>query len=932
MSRRILWHTPTKIPMLALGLALLQATALQPPQRTVTDPGVFAVGQRVTPAGVQSVFEGRVAGVRFGANAGELWTIVPGNAWRMAWRDSRVLGRATFNGRPGVHGIVIDPVTRRPIIASVGKLPADVAASRTPGGPPLSRAKSVAQLVSYATDSAARVITESGPLGDFMAGGPSVASQKGADGRRVAVVPLPADDKLVVLDADVGATLRTVPLGVLPIATVISPSGATAWVSVFGGPKPTSGARRASQCCDPAAEPVRVNARGIALAGTVERIDVQRGVVTHRITVGKHPTGLVWDHARQRLYVANGNSDDISVIDTRINALAGTIPIAPFRERKIGLTPTALALSPNGQLLYVTLGGANALAVYRVGSANASLATLAGLVPTGWYPSSIDVSADGSTIAVGTLFGVGAGTGKTNGQEGRYVFAERGSVNVISSPTESELAAFTISVAENNRFHLASGGAAPSLSPRVSARAQPVPERPGEPSPVQHVVYIIKENRTYDQILGDIGKGASDPSLTMYGRDVTPNTHALSEQFVLFDHFFASGGNSADGHNWLTQANETAYPMWPLYYGRSYPSEGNDPLTYSSGGFLWESAQAKGKRVVSFGEYAPAPSDSVPNVRAKLMAMYRDSTRYSPALARQTLKTIYNTRSEIPSLDRILVREYPGWTQEVPDVVKADVFIAHLADWEQRKQMPHLTLMILPNDHTQGTSSGWCTPASCVADNDLALGKIVDALSHSSFWRSMAILVVEDDAQNGVDHIDGHRTVAMVASPYARRRVIDSTFYSQPSMVKTIELMLGLPALSLFDLVATDMRAAFLGPNEAPDFTPYSAIIPRQSLYDLNRKVSEITGPNAAERRAAALASARMNFREPDAAPTERLNRILWHAAKGFATPYPTVKQSLFFPLAVDIDDDEREEVEDRKEKNVPAARKKSPGRNSPPS
>jgi YVTN family beta-propeller protein len=921
----MLWHTPTDTPMLALSLFLLQATVPQPPQRAVTDPGVFAVGQRVTPAGVQSVFDGRVAGVRFGAGAGELWTIVPNNAWALAWRDGRVLARATFNGRPGVHGIIIDPVTRRPIIASVGKLPADVAASRTPGGPPLSRAKSVAQLVSYAADSTARIVSASGPLGDFMAGGPSVASHKGTDGRRVAIVPLPADDKLTILDADNGAVLRTVPLGVLPIASALSPNGATAWVTVFGGPKPTTTSRRATQCCDPAAEPVRVNARGIALPGTVERVDVARGTVTHRITVGTHPTGLVWDHARQRLYVANGNSDNISVIDTRTNTLATTITIAPFRERKIGLTPTALALSPNGQSLYVTLGGANALAIYRVGTANSALATFAGLVPTGWYPSSVDVSADGSTIAVGTLFGVGSGTGKTNGQEGRYVFAERGSVNVIPVPTESELAAFTVSVAENNRLHLVGGSAAPSIAPRTAARARPVPERPGEPSPIQHVVYIIKENRTYDQVLGDIGKGASDPRLTMYGRDVTPNTHALSEQFVLFDHFFASGGNSADGHNWLTQANETAYPMWPLYYGRSYPSEGNDPLTYSSGGFLWESAQAKGKRVVSFGEYAPAPSDSVPNARATLMAMYRDSTKYSPTFARQTLKSLYNTRSEIPSLDRILVREYPGWTQEVPDVVKADVFIAHLTEWEQRKQMPHLTLMILPNDHTQGTSSGWCTPAACVADNDLALGKIVEALSHSSFWKSMAILVVEDDAQNGVDHIDGHRTVAMVASPYAKRRVIDSTFYSQPSMVKTIELMLGLPALSLFDLVATDMRAAFLGPSDRPDFTPYSAILPRQSLYDVNRKVSEITGPHAAGHRAAAVASARMNFREPDAAPTERLNRILWHAAKGFTTPYPTVKRSLFFPLAVDIDDDDREEVEDRRDTKVRSTRKTSP-------
>ena len=889
--------------LVAFALLQLQVPA---PQRAVSDPGVMAVGQRVTPAGVQSVFNGRVAGVRFGTEPGEVWAAVPGAAWRLAWRDNRIIARAEFIGRPGVHGIVIDPVTKRPVIASVSKLPADVAASRTPGGPPLARAKSVAQLVSYGTDASAAIVTQSGTLGDFMAGGPSVASQKGADGHRVALLPLPADDKLAIVDADNGQFLRSVAVGVLPIASVVSADGAIAWVSVFGGPKPTKGQRRATQCCDPAAEPVRIDARGIALPGTVDRIDVATGSVTHQITVGAHPTGLAWDQSRQRLYVANGNSDAISVVDTRANALAATIAIAPFRERRIGLTPTALALSPDGMTLFATLGGVNAVAVFDVSNA-AGTAVLRGLIPTGWYPSTIDISHDGATIAVGTLFGVGAGTGRTAGKDGRYVFAERGSLNVISMPSDAELTAYTTSVAENNRLHLASGPAAPSIAVRTGIAAQPVPERPGEPTPIQHVVYIIRENRTYDQVLGDIGKGASDSSLTMYGRDVTPNAHALSEQFVLLDHFFASGGNSADGHNWLTQGIETAYPMWPLYSGRSYPSEGNDPLTYSSGGFLWESATAAGKRVVSFGEYAPAPSDSMPSARARLMAMYRDPS-YSSSVARRTLKGMYNTHSEIPSLDRILVREYPGWTQEVPDVIKADIVVEHLKAWESAGSMPHLTLLILPNDHTQGTNAGWCAPAACVADNDLALGRIVEALSHSSFWKSMAIVVVEDDAQNGVDHIDGHRTVALVASPYAKRGVIDSTFYSQPGMVKTIELMLGLPALSLFDLVATDMRASFLGGSDTPDYTPYMAITPKQSLFETNARVGAITGPDAGPRRAAALASARMNFHDPDAAPTEQLNRILWGEAKGWRAKYPAVQHALFFPLAVDVDDDEREE------------------------
>jgi hypothetical protein len=521
------------------------------------------------------------------------------------------------------------------------------------------------------------------------------------------------------------------------------------------------------------------------------------------------------------------------------------------------------------------------------------------------------VSDDGHTIAVGSLFGVGSGIGRTLGLTGRYVHSYRGSVNVIPKPSVAELAAYTTAVAHNNRLTLKTDSAGPTLALRRNVAARAVPERPGEPSLIDHVVYIVRENRTFDQVFGDIGKGASDSSLVQYGRDVTPNAHALVERFVLLDHFFATGGNSADGHNWLTQANETEYPMWPLYTGRSYPSEGVDPLAYSSGGFLWEAAQAKGKAVTVFGEYAPSPSWDSASLRVSLLAQYRDSQPHNPAFFRRLVaQRRYNTRSDIRSLDRVLVREYPGWTQTIPDVVKADVILEHLREWESKHAMPNLVLVILPSDHTEGTSPGWCTPKACVADNDLALGRIVEGLSHSSFWKSMAILAVEDDAQNGVDHIDGHRTVALVASPYARRGVIDPTFYSQPSMVKTIELMLGLPALSLFDLVATDMRASFIGSEEAPNFAPYSAVVPRQSLFEVNEQVGSITGPRAAERRRAALASARMNFRDPDAAPSELLNRILWHDARGWGVPYPDVKRSLFFPMALDLTDEEREQRE----------------------
>jgi hypothetical protein len=536
-------------------------------------------------------------------------------------------------------------------------------------------------------------------------------------------------------------------------------------------------------------------------------------------------------------------------------------------------------------------------------------ARLSGLIPTAWYPNSLDVSADGSLLAIGALLGVGSGEGTTSGKRGRYVHANRGSVNVLPIPTAADLVAFTTAVASNNRLHLASAGAPPTLARSNVSRA--VPQQPGDPSLIEHVVFIVRENRTYDQVLGDLGRGAGDSSLTTYGRDVTPNAHALSEQFVTLDHFFASGGNSADGHNWLTQANETEYPMWPLYFGRSYPSEGIDAMAYSSGGFLWESAQAKGKTVTIFGEYAPSQRNPKASERTLMLDQYMEKPN-DFAFHRELLSKRYNTKSDIPSLDKTLVREYPGWTQEAPDVVKAGDILWHLGQWETAGKMPNLIMVILPSDHTEGTSADWCAPKACVADNDLALGKIVEGLTHSRFWKDMAILVVEDDAQNGVDHIDGHRTVALAISPYAKRGIVDSTFYAQPSMVKTIELMLGLPAMSIFDLVATDMRASFIDPSAKPDLRPYTALTPKQSLLDKNKRVGAITGPDAAERKKAALASARMNLSEPDAAPSEALNRILWHDAKGFKTPYPTVKRSLFFPMSVDIADEDREEREDK--------------------
>ena len=887
--------------MRALILCLLLANVARAqgaqavPRRDVPDPGVVATGMRVTPAGVQTVFDGRVSGVRFGATSDELWVNAPNYAYRVSWRANALLARARVDGRAGVFGVAIDPVNGRVFVSSAG---------RASGVLSLGRRPAVVQLSVFSgadTGTAIESRINPGSLGDSIAGAPAVARHAASDGHRYAVLPLPANDALAVLDAENGALVRTIPLGVAPIAAVIAPDGQSAYVTIFGGTKPVARERAAAECCSMHAEPIRVDARGMAEAGVVSRVDLVTGKVVRDIVVGRHPTAIVED-SRGMLYVANGNSDAVSIIDTKTDAVVTTLTVAPFREGQAGLAPTALAVSPDARRLFVALGGVNAVAMYDV---SAPPARLLGLIPTAWYPASLDVSADGKFLAVGARFGIGAGTGKAGGspgKQGRYVFAERGSVNVVPVPTNAELTAYSSAVSENNRLHLAT--ASPLVATRAT-RPRVVPERPGDPSLIKHVVFIVRENRTFDQVLGDLDRGAHDSALVIFGRDVTPNTHALSQQFVTLDHFFASGGNSADGHQWLTQANETEYPMWPLYIGRSYPSEGIDALAYSSGGFLWEAAAGKGKTVAVFGEYAPSVRSPSSTVRQRMYAQWKDRPT-DVAYHRDLLKAKYNTTSEIPSLDAVLVREYPGWTQEVPDMVKAGDILAHLHDWEARNEMPDLVMVILPNDHTQGTSPGWCTPRSCVADNDYGLGLIVEGMSHSRFWPDMAIFVVEDDAQDGVDHIDGHRTVALAISPYTRRGTVDSTFYSHPSMVKTIELMLGLPSMSIFDLVATDMRASFIDSGVKPDLAPYSAIVPKQSLAEWNRRPGEMNGADAAARRVAARQSAKMDFDDPDDAPSDLLNRILWHDAKGWNTPYPEVRHALFFPLSVDIPDSSR--------------------------
>jgi hypothetical protein len=382
-------------------------------------------------------------------------------------------------------------------------------------------------------------------------------------------------------------------------------------------------------------------------------------------------------------------------------------------------------------------------------------------------------------------------------------------------------------------------------------------------------------NRSYDQYFGSLGKGNGDPALNQYDDSIIPNQRKLARDYVLLDNFYANGGNSADGHQWLTQAAEADYAYWPGYNGRSYPKNGDDPLAFAGSGFLWDHLAQHHKMFADFGEYVGEMDAKNKSLRAKLLDQYKQGSDFAGT---------FSTKAPIARLNQYLVPDFPAYSLNVPDVVRARIFMRHLKDWESKGSMPNLVMLQLPSDHTEGTTPGFSTPRACLADNDVAVGQVVEAISHSKFWKSTLILIVEDDAQDGLDHVDGHRTVALAVSPYTKRGSIDPTFYSQVSMVKTIEMIMGVPPMSIFDMIANDMRSSF---QSTPDLTPYSAVQPEQSIYELNPQLNSLNG----QARQDAIASSKMNWQEPDDVPTAKLNQILWRNAKGAQAVYPEWKR-----------------------------------------
>jgi len=851
------------------------ASDLETPVRQVSDPGTITTRQAISPAGAQSVFESRVYGITFGSSSKELYAATAGVLYKLDWQSNKVIEKLKTNV-PGPQGLTYDPSSQSALMTVIRP---DKNVYLIPGwnggAQPTPIALGENEIAEVATSSA------------------------NAPGTHYAVVALTFNDQAAILDLGKGTVLARVKTGIAPFGAIIDTTSTTAYVSNWGGRFPRPGDLTGKMGPKPDADRMVVDARGIAASGTVSLIDLKTGKVTAEIEVGLHPTALALDDTRHLLYVTNSNSDTISVIDTKKNAVVDTISVEPFVHDVAGISPEALVLSKDGKRLYVACAGINAVAVFE---RNGDRMKMQGLLPTGWYPDSIQISPDGKYLAVGTLLGVGSGWKRapskyclTISPDCRYVHSYRGTVHVIPIPEESELQRYSLAVAENTHLKLKHNGVIDSFKNTSSSNQEmPVPLRTGDPSPIKHIIYIIKENRSYDQFFGSLGKGNGDPALEQYSEDVIPNHRKLAKDFVLLDNFFATGGNSGDGHQWVTQANETDYNYLPGYGGRSYAEDG-DPMDGARGGFIWNAAIAAGKTFIDFGEYTGDDAREFPiqtKERLGFLERFKNDASFVPSIPNQ---------ANMDSMEPYLVKDYPLWSLGVPDVLRARIFGKYLKQWEVKNNMPDLVMVQLPADHTAGTRPGFSTPKACTADNDYALGMLVDAVSHSKFWDSTLILVVEDDAQDGVDHVDGHRTVALAISPYIKHGSVDSTFYSQPSMLKTIELVLGLKNMSLFDLIANDMRNSF---QPQPDLTPYTVQVPKQSLYEVNPPLQSLFG----QARRDAEASLHMNFNIPDAAPTEKLNRILWRDTRGLNTPYPKVAHALFAPYSNDLDDDEKEE------------------------
>ncbi|MSU62883.1 MAG: phosphoesterase [Pedosphaera sp.] len=703
------------------------------------------------------------------------------------------------------------------------------------------------------------------------------------DGQKL-YVALNLSNRLLEMDATSGQTIRFFDVGVAPYGVVLN--GGKAYVSNWGGRRPD-----AQSITGPAGRGtlVRVDPiRHIASEGSVSIIDLASGLVTE-IQTGLHTSALALSPNRRFLTIANAGSDSVTVLDTRTDRIIETISLKWNPSDFFGASPNALTFDPAGKTLYVCNGTQNAVAVvaFRPGRSK-----LLGLIPTGWFPGDIAFDDHNKFLHVANIKGWGSGKRLKPGEPVKFGSHDYfGSLSLIPIPDAAQLKKHTTVVLRNYRR---ASLEASKLPPRPNVIPRPVPKRTGEPSVFKHVVYIIKENRTYDQVLGDIREGNGNADLCVFGEKFTPNQHKMVRDFVLLDNTYCSGILSADGHQWSTSSFATDY-MEKSFAGfpRSYPDgmedSDIDALAYSPAGFIWDNALTNGRPVRIHGEFAISEvhwKDSKRTKKPTFTEIYQD-------FIHKTGLINISSRPAVESIRAHMNTNTVGWQMSVPDIFRAAEFIKELNQFEQGGTMPALSIICLPNDHTSGTQAGMPTPAAHVADNDLAFGQIVEAISKSRFWKETCILAIEDDPQAGWDHVSGYRTTAYVVSPYTKRRAVIRDNYNQTSLIRTIELILGLPPMNIFDATATPMTACF---TDQPDFTPFTAVPSNIPLDQLNPPAHAIADPI---QRHYALESARLPLDEVDRCPETLLNHIIWTAQKGSHIPFPA------WAITIGADDDD---------------------------
>ncbi|MEV4298422.1 bifunctional YncE family protein/alkaline phosphatase family protein [Microbispora rosea] len=701
-----------------------------------------------------------------------------------------------------------------------------------------------------------------------------------ADGKTV-YVAVNGQNRVIAMDAATGAIQQSWAVGNAPRDMVMV--GTKLYVSNEGGRPAKPGETTINSYGTQV--PADPNT-GATTTGTVSVIDLANpSAAPSSIDVGLHPTSLYVKNGA--LFVTNTATNDVSVIDTAADKVVQTIATQPWPQSSVGYEPDAVTLTDDGYLL-VTLGRANAVAVYRYTSPQEPVSYV-GLLPTDYFPA--EITTVGDQVLVSNTRGIDARRPTTAAGHGTHDTTS--SLQRFTLPDDKEIAKATAKVFEQNGW----GKNDVKIAHGNKQKAEPVPKRLGDPSTIKHVFLIVKENRTYDQLFGDIPQGNGDPSLAQYGENVTPNQHALTRQFGLYDNTYDIGTNSAEGHNWLMQADNPEYTESSAgQYLRSYDTE-DDALGHQRTGFIWSGAQAAGKTVRNFGEFhqfLTKPSG------ATWQNLYCD-TKNMEATGANTAYTL-NSSSPIPSLNDVSVHGFPKFDTSVPDIYRYEIW---KRDFDANGPA-NLNMFWLSSDHTGGPVNG----AAQVADNDLAVGKIVDKISHSQYWKDSAIFVVEDDSQAGTDHVDGHRAPIQIISPWAKHGAVDSHYYTQITMIRTIEQILGIQPMNQKDSAATPMAAAFTG---KPDYTPFTALPNRTSLtLGLSGSTLPSCGADAPAPQnpaAAAAPSAKVPadkqeiakkwgawkshqaFNGPaaraDSGNPEQMNRFSWYEAHDYKKPYP---------------------------------------------